>query len=1117
MRRKLFAILLCLTVVAGVLPLGVWAAGTGHQAHCICGLDTAAEKSHAHGKVTEWVGITSLDEISTEHTYYYLKNNVVTVASWKPVSGTVLCLNGYSVTCDADADTVKIEEESSFTLTDCSADESGRITHTSGKNGRGVENRGTFNLWRGGISGNSVKSVGAGVCNGGLDIPDATFNMYGGRVSDNSTGDYGQGAGIYNRSKVNLSGGSISDNYATGSGGGISNYRGTVKMSGTASIRNNRIDPENTSSSGGGIDNYLGTLIMEGGEISGNKANCGGGVGNTASSYSSADTTSGSFTMTGGAIFDNEADAVGGGIYNSADEAATLTVTLTGSAVIRDNKAKNGGGVGIGGSAAVTLSGNAEVKGNTAASTEADKGNGGGVFNSDGQLGTPVFKQEGGSISGNTARRGGGIYVSRGKWNASGGSVTGNTASLGGGVHMGRSDTITLSGSVRVTGNKTEADGEANNLYLTRSDFRVLAAGLTDGAKIGVTTASAPSAEETLTITGDTVTKNYFVSDNAAYETSIDANGYVVLGMRTEKSFTVKINLPADGSASPADDTGDLEQTVKADGRYRAVRVNADSTHYFSNDNIKEIRAMLEGSGIYLATQAESESIVITGTPQQDVEITLVTTGKRSHSAPRVWGEAPQTADGEGYINTNEVKYALEYRRQGTEEWLDFGGLVYHAVEAGYTYEVRYKGTLADLASPISTCFVPSYSVPTVAEPTPGSYTYDGAEHTGIVLGDDYVVSSGSNTATDAGTYTVSVKPAAGKQWEDGSTNAREFSWKIEKADRKAPAGLAAVRPTVLGASDGKITGVTADMEYRKAGDSAWIACTGSEIAGLAAGSYEVRYKEAANYNAGEALGVTVQEGDAPAYRVVEGADGAWAKDSDKTLSFRVNNDLSGCIGIQVDGETIASDKYTVSDSGVITLEKAYLAGLAVGRHTLTVVYGDGACSASFEIQADASHTHSYGTEWKSDKTNHWHECSCGDRSDEAAHTFVWKVDKAATKTEAGLKHEECSACGAKRSENTVIEKLSDDSSKNTGSTGNESTGSSENAGSKDSGTSGSVGSNTSNSSFDSGNAGAKSGDNAIFPKTGDAGTFLWIALLFISGGAVVGTTLISKKRQDGR
>ena len=99
----------------------------------------------------------------------------------------------------------------------------------------------------------------------------------------------------------------------------------------------------------------------------------------------------------------------------------------------------------------------------------------------------------------------------------------------------------------------------------------------------------------------------------------------------------------------------------------------------------------------------------------------------------------------------------------------------------------------------------------------------------------------------------------------------------------------------------------------------------------------------------------------------------------------------------------------------------------------------------------------------------------------------------------------------AKRSENTVIEKLSDDSSKNTGSTG------SENAGSKDSGTSGSVGSNTSNSSFDSGNAGAKSGDNAIFPKTGDAGTFLWIALLFISGGAVVGTTLISKKRQDGR
>lgn len=47
-----------------------------------------------------------------------------------------------------------------------------------------------------------------------------------------------------------------------------------------------------------------------------------------------------------------------------------------------------------------------------------------------------------------------------------------------------------------------------------------------------------------------------------------------------------------------------------------------------------------------------------------------------------------------------------------------------------------------------------------------------------------------------------------------------------------------------------------------------------------------------------------------------------------------------------------------------------------------------------------------------------------GDKSDTAAHDFVWKTDKDATKNSAGLKHEECSVCGATRSENTVIDKL---------------------------------------------------------------------------------------------
>lgn len=66
---------------------------------------------------------------------------------------------------------------------------------------------------------------------------------------------------------------------------------------------------------------------------------------------------------------------------------------------------------------------------------------------------------------------------------------------------------------------------------------------------------------------------------------------------------------------------------------------------------------------------------------------------------------------------------------------------------------------------------------------------------------------------------------------------------------------------------------------------------------------------------------------------------------------------------------------------------------------------------------------HSYG-DWQSDDVSHWHECGCGNIIDRASHSFAWETDKPATETETGLKHEECTVCGAVRNENTVIPKL---------------------------------------------------------------------------------------------
>ena len=135
-----------------------------------------------------------------------------------------------------------------------------------------------------------------------------------------------------------------------------------------------------------------------------------------------------------------------------------------------------------------------------------------------------------------------------------------------------------------------------------------------------------------------------------------------------------------------------------------------------------------------------------------------------------------------------------------------------------------------------------------------------------------------------------------------------------------------------------------------------------------------------------------------------------------------------------------------------------------------------------------SSHTHSYGTDWKYDDTNHWHECECGDKADTAAHSFQWVIDKAATKEATGIKHEECTVCGAKRSENTVIDKLPD-----SGNTGN--TGSGDN--------------NTDKPGKD---------DSTKSPQTGDSSNLIgWLAALFVSGGVLTVLGVSSKKNKGIR
>ena len=141
-------------------------------------------------------------------------------------------------------------------------------------------------------------------------------------------------------------------------------------------------------------------------------------------------------------------------------------------------------------------------------------------------------------------------------------------------------------------------------------------------------------------------------------------------------------------------------------------------------------------------------------------------------------------------------------------------------------------------------------------------------------------------------------------------------------------------------------------------------------------------------------------------------------------------------------------------------------------KHKECTVCGYTMATETISATGGGEHTHSYGSDWKNDATNHWHECSCRDKADKAAHDFKWVVDKEATATQKGSKHEECRVCGYKKAAVEIPA----------------------------TGTPTEPGKPTDSDS----------------PQTGDnSNMILWIALLFVSGGVVIGITVYSKKKKE--
>ena len=354
----------------------------GQHTHCICGhpADGAGNigdhTTHADVTFQPWTSGNSLPITGN----YYLTQNVV-VDKMTVLTGT-LCLNGYTISAKDGGCPVEVSS-GELNLTDCAA-QPGSVTAAKdqaidvysaanifngvirGGSGSGIHigpfaangnviiyggkitgsgtgaaaNNGTMHMYGGEISGNS-RGVQAGGTKGNGSF-NGSFYLHGGKITDNHGSE---GGGVYVMNRFSMDGGEVSNNSATGNGGGIYAHTGSTDLSG-GKVTGNR-----AGGNGGGVctkafRDVRGTVYLSGSaEISDNYAGgSGGGVYLDVFFWESRPNDYSNYcllSMDGGKITGNTSVGEGGGVYADARSGNWKTksvVMVQGSAQITGNK-----------------------------------------------------------------------------------------------------------------------------------------------------------------------------------------------------------------------------------------------------------------------------------------------------------------------------------------------------------------------------------------------------------------------------------------------------------------------------------------------------------------------------------------------------------------------------------------------------------------------------------------------------------------------------------------------------------------------------------------------------------------------------------------------------------
>ena len=256
---------------------------------------------------------------------------------------------------------------------------------------------------------------------------------------------------------------------------------------------------------------------------------------------------------------------------------------------------------------------------------------------------------------------------------------------------------------------------------------------------------------------------------------------------------------------------------------------------------------------------------------------------------------------------------------------------------------------------------------------------------------------------------------------------------------------------TAAGDSSGTLSNVDASMKYSVDGGASWTDITGTtaEITGVTAD------KDIQVVKKGD--GTATADSDAQIIDVTQAAIPVGIGKTDCTTAAQNDGTITGVDSTMEYRLSAASEWTSISGNTV--------SGLANGTYDVRVKANGTVLASEVATVTIGAHTCAAQGDWHSDETGHWNTCECGEKLNEAAHTFEWVIDKEATAAEAGSKHEECTVCGYAKAAVEIP----------------------------------ATGETTS-------------------PETGDNSNIaLWIAVMLAAGTALTGTVLYSRKRKYSR